>query len=338
MKNIIRLALLVAVVFSFNSCSTDDRVIDGVFDNVSNGAVLRTTAIFSNELPIGDASAQFSIEIEEQDAEEGALLESVDVLISFTDGSPDTGDSSGAASGEVTYASIGASEFSPGPFGLPRTTLTITLNDFLNAVGLGPDDIFGGDVFRTRLVLNLTDGRSFTNTNTAGVVTGGFFNSPFVYNTPVVCPVEDGFFTGTYLVTQNAPSIFGFDTFDPDGGGVLLTLYDAEGAASASLAQPAEAETLSSTQRIFDADYLAALGFGNTRSYILDFVCSSVLVPTGQSTGLTCGGPGITLGPPTGDPGMYDFTDDSVFDMIFTDDELDDCGGGVQASLTWTKQ
>jgi hypothetical protein len=57
------------------------------------------------------------------------------------------------------------------------------------ASGLAPGDYTGGDTFTIRYVLNLTDGRSFTNTNTASTVSGGsYFRSPFRYTVPLVCP------------------------------------------------------------------------------------------------------------------------------------------------------
>ena len=316
------------------SCTGEDNTVDTVLGDVTSGAVLRTISIISNEIPIGDETAVFSIEIEEQDAQDGALLESVDVYTTFLDGSPDDGDSSAATTTEVFLQNIPASEFTPGPFGLPRTTITIPASTMIAAVGLTNDALFGGDTFTTRLAVNLTDGRVFSVFNAGGIITGGFFNSPFQYVTPVVCPVTEDTFTGDYNVTQISPTIFGYDTFDPDGGGVVLTLVDADD--SGTLVGSPD---LASTQRGFNADYIAALGFGNTRGYIIDFICGVVVVPTAQGTGLTCGGPGITLGPPSGAPGTYDFADDSTFNMVFTDDELDDCGQGApDVELRWDKQ
>ena len=333
--------LLAVGALVFNSCSTDDKVVDDVFDGTTNGAVLRTISLISNEIPIGLDSAIFSVELEEQDNQDGALLESMDVFVTFTDGSPDEGDSTGALTSEVFLMNVPASSFSTDtPFGLPRYTLTITAQDFINAVGLsGFDALFGGDTFTTRLELNLTDGRVFSDFNAGGIITGGFFASPFRYNTPVVCPVEESFFTGEYLTEQITPSIFGYDTFDPDGGGVILEFFNAATAPGAGLAQPGEADGLTSTQRAFDGEYLATLGFGNPRTYIFDFVCGEIIVPGGQTTGLACGGASIVIGPPTGDNGTYDFMDDTIFSASFTDDVDDACGaGGAQVTLLFTKQ
>ena len=254
----------------------------------------------------------------------------------FKDNTDDGQDNNRAA---VLMQTLSAADFSTDtPFGLPRATITLLATDMLSALGLDAANTFGGDQFQISLELELTDGRIFNQGNAGGIITGGFFASPFRYNTPVVCPVEEAFFTGEYLAEQTAPSIFGYDTFDPDGGGVILELFNAATAPGAGLVQPAEAESLTSTQRAFDAFYLAALGFDNARTYILDYVCGEVVIPTGQTTGLTCGGPGITLGPPTGGNGTYDFMDDTVFQMNFTDDEAADCGGAAQAGIQFTKQ
>ena len=335
-----------AVLF-IASCSDDDKIIDDVQDTITNGAVLRTIAINSNEIPIGIETALFSVLIEEQDNQDGALLDNVNVYVTFEDGSEDEGDSTGATTSEVLLRTIGADQFTTDtPFGLPRFLLEITVQEFIAAVNLsGFEALFGGDVFTTRLELNLTDGRVFSVDNAGGIITGGFFASPFQYRTPVVCPVEEEFFIGEYLVEQITPSIFGYDTFDPTpGDGVILELFNAENAVDANgvgiLAQPAEAEALTSTQRAFDATYLAALAIGNPDfTFIMDFVCGETQFLDGQTSGLQCAN-GITVGNADGSAGFgaYNFEDDSVFNLVFTDDESGDCGGAVQAELRFTKQ
>jgi len=344
MKKLFKLfGLLAVTALTVTSCTEEDNVIDQVFDGVSNGAVLRGVVV-ENELPVGVAGSRFVLDIEEQDNQDGALLESMDVFVSYTDGSEEAGDSTGAAEGEVLLRSVPAADFTAGEFGLPTFQLVITVEEFLAAVGLtDPEAIFGGDTFTTRLVLNLTDGRVFSTDNAGGIITGGFFASPFQYTTPVVCPVEEEFFTGDYNLEQITPTIFGYDTFDPDGGGIIVELFNADqavdGDGNGILAEPGDAEGMSSTQRAFDADYIAALGFGNTLTYVMDFVCNDVFFPVSQNTGLTCTGGSLTLGPPTVDPAMYNFEDDSTFNFIFVDDEADDCGQGApNVEVKFTKQ
>lgn len=322
MKNIFKIFGLTAVLAVVaTSCTGEDNTIDTVFDGVTNGAVLRTINVFANEIPIGDDTAFFSVEIEEQDNQEGALLESVDVFVTFADGSPDDGDSSGGTTAEVALRNIPASDFTPGPFGLPRTTITITVGEFLSAAGLTPDAIFGGDTFTTRLAVNLTDGRVFSVNNAGGIITGGFFNSPFQYVTPVVCPVGPDEFIGDYTVVNNSPGVLGFNVF-AEGGTVTMVAGE------------------TSVDRNFDFIYLPDAGVGQPAdTFLYQLVCNQVIVPPNQSTNLTCG-TGLTIGPaPSGDVGSYTTGDDSVFTIIFTDNVQSDCGEGpMDVMATFTKQ
>ena len=290
--------LLPLLTITFISCDEEEQV-DILIDSVERGAILRTVSLISNELPIGVDTAEFSVLLEEQDTEDGGLLESVDVFLTFSDGSADVGDSSnGIVDQEIFVRTLGLDQFETGPNGLPRTTLTVTLTEMLSLTNLTAENIFGGDSFTTRLVLNLTDGRSFTNDLgdnvdvNGNISSGSFFQSPFRYTTPVVCPVDAGTFVGDYFVEQITPSIFGYDTFDPDGDGVILNLVEAneDGIAPGTVDMP----ELGSTQRAFDAFYLAALGFDNESSWVLDFICGEVFYNSGDS-GLQCAN-GISFG------------------------------------------
>jgi len=205
MKKLKYILLALPFAITLNSCDSDEQV-DQLIDNVERGAILRTVQIISNEFPF-DApdTALFSVELEEQDQEDGALLESVDFFVTFSDGSDVEGDTSaGIVDQEVFVRSVAASEFTTGPNGLPRFTYTATLTELLALVNLTAADIFGGDTFRTRAQLNLTDGRSFTNDGAdnidvnGNIANGSFFQSPFFYVTPVVCPIGEEEFVGDY--------------------------------------------------------------------------------------------------------------------------------------------
>lgn len=153
-------------------------------------------------------------------------------------------------------------------------------------------------------------------------------------NVFITCPVEEGAFTGDYLVEQITPSIFDLDTFDPDGGGVVITLYDmstSEAALGVTLTSP--------TQRAFEANYVASVGLDNLTSYIMDFVCEQVIFADEQFTFTACGGDPIFLGPGVGENGVYISGDDSSFTLVFQDDITDACGAGSpNVTLQWTKQ
>jgi hypothetical protein len=325
MKNIFKICLIISLVFAFNSCSSDsDKVVDDVFDGVTNGAVLRTINIFSNELPVGVDSAAFSIEVEEQDNQDGALLESVDVFATYTDNSPDDGDSTGGNFSEYSLGSISASEFSSEtPFGLPRTTITRTLNELLAGANLTSSQIFGGDTFTVRLSLNLTDGRVFSVNNAGSIITGGFFNSPFQYNATVTCPVEADYAVGNYNLT------------------IIEGVFPAFGATIDWIEGPVTiVNGVGDTERIIEeACYLPEFGmFCGPLTFNL--VCGSVLLPNQAPGGGVGCGAAILLESDLSDLATYNPIDDNVIDLIFQNN-LDDSGncGAVEyrAVLRLTK-
>ncbi len=191
------IALLLGV-----SCDEGDAVIGDVIDNVTRGAVMRTIAINSSDLPIGDPTANFSLDFEVQDIELGTLVTDVDVFVAFRDNTvlPGATDLDVA---ESLFTTISASTFEVGPFGLPRGSFTAPLADLLAFTGVAEADIFGGDQFQIRFELVLSDGRTFSSTNSNPNNLGGsFFSSPFLYFPTVICPVPETFFTGTYSMTQ----------------------------------------------------------------------------------------------------------------------------------------
>lgn len=169
------------------SCSTDDKVVDDVINSVTAGAVLRTTTVNNTDMPLGDDSVSFSIEIEEQDVEGGALLSQVNVFLGFKDNTDDGIDTDIA---EVFVETITADQFYEGPFGLPRAMLNYPITMMRSLLGQDADAPQGGDQYQIRLELELTDGRVFGVDNAGGIITGGFFNSPFFYNANVTCPFD----------------------------------------------------------------------------------------------------------------------------------------------------
>ena len=71
-------------------------------------------------------------------------------------------------------------------------------------------------------------------------------------------------------------------------------------------------------------------------NFNFSLLCGNVQVPTGQATGVGCGGT-TTLGP-AANVGSYDPSDDSSFTLIITDDETNNCGGGsFEAAFVLTK-
>ena len=113
-------------VFTFNSCDDGNAVVDEVFANTTSGIVLRTVNVESDELPIGNSDAYFAVELEMQDVENGALVESLDVFLTFNDNTVEEGEED-LSTVEVMATSIPSSAFTIGKYGFPRTTYSITI-------------------------------------------------------------------------------------------------------------------------------------------------------------------------------------------------------------------
>lgn len=305
------------------SCDSDDKVTNVVQDNVETGAVLRTIEIVENSIPIAiengqtiiSGEARLSIVIEEQDENEGALLESVDVYTTFSDGSPDTGDTSMAVTEEVFLGNIPASLFEDGPFGLPRLEFALEGSELVSAVNLTPDALFGGDTFTTRFALNLTDGRTFSSDNAGGIITAGFFNSPFQYITPVVCNLDTNSFVGDYLIEEITPYVDG-PTF-ADGSVVEVLVGDTD------------------TERVFFTpnypDYCST-----PNDFKLLFVCGEIIIPI-QESNCACN-TGADFFGPTDAPANYDANDDTEFFVTFLNDVQSDCAPPEITTYKFTKQ
>lgn len=313
------------LALGLGSCDDDEENVTVVVqDTVETGAVLRTIQIISNELPIG-LDAGFSVEIEEQDEFEGDLLQSVDVFATFADNSPDDGDTTGANFNEFSLGTVDASAFAPGPFGLPRTTLSYS-SDVLNAgAGVTPDQLFGGDTYTVRLSLNLTDGRVFSVNNAGGIITGGFFNSPFQYTVTVTCPVDSAYAIGNYAL-EVTTGVF------PDFGAT----QDFTEAVYSMTAGTGDTERI-----LNDVPFLPEFGdFVGPINFNL--VCGQTILPNqALGGGVGCGGAiqGDSMGT---DFGSYDPTDDSVITVGFiitAGDSGSTCPSAPYSSvLTLTRQ
>ena len=167
-----------------SSCDGDGgKVIDEVFSSTTRGAVLRTLeshGVYDRF----DTSSVFGFTFEEQDYEGGALLEKVDLYISFEDNTEGNGDST---VDEILIQTYLPEDFTEGDFGLPVASYESTLANALNLLGLEEGDFDGGDAIQYRLVLTLTDGRTFSNEDSTGTITGSFFNAPFFYGPVIKC-------------------------------------------------------------------------------------------------------------------------------------------------------
>ena len=186
MKNTFRILFSLFIVAAITSCAEEEGTIYDVLD-YETGAILRTISVDNALYNSSDASTAFVVTVEEQDEEDGGLLESVDIYVSLRDL---TGGTTVAV--DKFVKSYDASVFTTSPVGLPMATLSATYGESFAALGVGPGGVEPGDLFVMELRLNLTDGRTFGKSSAAGIITGGFFSSPFSYNALITCSPQAG--------------------------------------------------------------------------------------------------------------------------------------------------
>ena len=184
MKKIITLFSLLLVTVS---CQEPDTTINDVLDNYVTGAVLRGWNPTGDYNFFAPSTSIFTVEIEEHDDQNGALMQDVQVFVSLNSGT------------EVLLRTLTSADFAVGPTGLPRHQLTVTLGESIAALGLSSSQYTGGDVINIRLQLNLTDGRSYTAKDAASSLTGSYFKSPYIYNMTIKC-IPTGAVAGDYTI------------------------------------------------------------------------------------------------------------------------------------------
>tara|TARA_R110002051_G_scaffold81751_1_gene145878 strand:+ start:21965 stop:22915 length:951 start_codon:yes stop_codon:yes gene_type:complete len=277
------------------SCTDSDKAIEEVLQEVDRGAVLRTVRIDNGEFDINNIDAEFNIQLEEQDIEEGALLESVEIEIRYIDNTPDNGDASTAF---VAANSLLPADFSTGPNGLPITDLKFTFSELLNLTGVSFSEVQCKDQFRIDLKVRLKDGRVYTTSNSGGTVVNntGFFKSPFSYLINIVEPIVETAFTGTYEMSSIKDGIYGPTFIDPQ----IITVTKGH----------------SNNVRIFEAQTVNG-------GVVIEFsvVCDAAVITRYQKMGIGCTldqSDQVLLGPDS-EPGLIDPNDDAVLEIWYVE-------------------
>lgn len=277
------------------SCTEGDKAIEEVLVEVDRGAVLRTLQINNGEFDINDTTALFDILLEEQDIEEGELLESVGIAIRFIDNTPENGDNS---SNTVQAPALVPEDFTLGNNQLPITNLQFTFEQLLSLTGVAYESVSCTDQFRIDLTISLTDGRVFSTSNSSGTVVNntGFFKSPFSYLINIVEPIQETVFTGTYRLTIEEEGFFG-PTFND---GQLVTLRQGH----------------SNNVRVFDARIN-----NDVIPFEFSVVCDAAVVTRYQKSGFGCSSDfsdRVLFGPDQ-TPGLLNQNDDSVIELRFVE-------------------
>lgn len=204
MKRIFKIFTILSVL-SVAACT--DFVDPAIpYSSFETGVYLRTLSVTANVNFFQLATSKFDLSVEAVDEEDGKLVQDVEVFVKRRRGQE--------LSPEVKVLTVTASDFQPHTVVLanvhpaagskyPAANISITIPEALTAMGFTSDDITGGDFFEFRLVLRDTKGRTFTNTNLSGDVSGGqAFRSPFFYRVPVLCPSN---LAGEYDLVTTTP-------------------------------------------------------------------------------------------------------------------------------------
>jgi len=278
--------ILVTLLFACDS-STDPN---DNFDEEANGAWLRTVDVNPNFNLNDIDTALYSVTLEENDKENGGLLDKVLVFVSFADNTVLEGETDLSVS-ETELTIFNASEFDTSS-GKPVITHTVTALEITDFFNLDPALLSATDGFLFRYELVLINGERYSVANAGTNITSTtepFYNSPFQYNAPLVCPVAETYALGTYSLTTTIPGLFG-ESFNEI---VTLSVGSSE------------------TKRTFSAVWLPSTGIGNTATYSFDLVCGQIFFDDRQQSGLMCS-IGIVLGTAE-EQTTYDENDDTVF-------------------------
>jgi len=191
MKNIFKLLFASLFVVNF-SCQDSDNVIDGVLD-YETGAIIRTVAVDNNVVNSSDETSAWLATLEVQDGtDDSSLWSSIELHVEMKDFTPDNGDNTTASVLLYTWT---PADFEMGPVGLPRADVAANWGDIKTALNFSGGEYSPGDLLTFKAYLHLNDGRVFGPDSAAGIITGGFFASPFQYNALLTCSPAYGTYT-----------------------------------------------------------------------------------------------------------------------------------------------
>lgn len=218
LTNRITSALMVLLMVALVSCDsiTGDPDLPIPLDETLNntGAFLRVLNVESAAFDIADrSSASYTIDVEYFDGEGSSLLENVEFYAAYESFALDPGNTVTIPETSDPFLTIPASEFSKNENGLPAATISISLADVAEALGLDPADVGIDDVFEIRWVVNTTDGRSFSVDDASAAIQGGFYSSPYFARVAAVQSLEESEFTGEYLFEAQGTGAFGWQMF-----------------------------------------------------------------------------------------------------------------------------
>lgn len=192
--------------FSSDEYGGYEMLTDYMLKEYQVGAALRTITESGSYRFFDPGNSLWSATLETHDHESGGLTESVDWYVS------------NGGNNEVLARTVSRSEMYDGPVGLPRMDISMSLVEAGGLVG----GYQGGNTIIHRMVLKLTDGRTFSTESVSGSLTQSYFKSPFQYRKTITCFMDAGIVTAVPgLYTVNMTDSWG-DGWN--GASVVMTL------------------------------------------------------------------------------------------------------------------
>lgn len=200
------MALSCSKEFSSDEYGGYEMLTDYMLKEYQVGAALRTITESGSYRFFDPGNSLWSATLETHDHESGGLTESVDWYVS------------NGGNNEVLARTVSRSEMYDGPVGLPRMDISMSLVEAGGLVG----GYQGGNTIIHRMVLKLTDGRTFSTESVSGSLTQSYFKSPFQYRKTITCFMDAGIVTAVPgLYTVNMTDSWG-DGWN--GASVVMTL------------------------------------------------------------------------------------------------------------------
>lgn len=212
----------ILVILLIFGCSDDDKNASVIVtEGVERGSVLRTIDRVASHFTHQNFTGSFEVEIEEQSITDGNDLDFVRLYLKYIDRASS---GIGVETAEVVLGDIQEGTFINGPDDLPRTIISFTYQEAIDALGLEAQSIMPGDQFELRTEVFLTNNKSFSNDSaSASILTDFcFFASPYRYVIPVIAPISDNLFGGSY--TYEVISEGDIDFFANSGNVNITTL------------------------------------------------------------------------------------------------------------------
>ena len=200
------MALSCSKEFSSDEYGGYEMLTDYMLKEYQVGAALRTITESGSYRFFDPGNSLWSATLEPHDHESGGLTESVEWYVS------------NGGNNEVLARTVSRSEMYDGPVGLPRMDISMSLVEAGGLVG----GYQGGNTIIHRMVLKLTDGRTFSTESVSGSLTQSYFKSPFQYRKTITCFMDAGIVTAVPgLYTVNMTDSWG-DGWN--GAAVVMTL------------------------------------------------------------------------------------------------------------------